>query len=86
MAIQLALEGLAMNRTWFKEWGWLYRPVSWQGWVGVFLTLAFCINVFVAVDRHSHSASDTLYGIFPFVVPAFGILGWVASKRSSKKP
>jgi hypothetical protein len=39
---------------------------------------------FLAVDRHSHSVSDTLYGIFPFFVPAFGILGWIASHTSSK--
>ena len=71
-----------MKTPWFKEWGWIYRPVAWLGWLSVALTLVFCVQVFVAVDRHSHSASDTLYGIFPFVVPAFGILGWVACKSS----
>jgi hypothetical protein len=44
--------------------------------------MVFCIQVFIAVDRYSHSASDTLYGIFPYFVPALGILGWVASKTS----
>jgi len=38
--------------------------------------------VFVAVDRHSHSASDTLYGIFPYVVPCLIVLYWIASKTS----
>jgi hypothetical protein len=71
-----------MQRPWFKDWGWVFRPVAWPGWLAVLLTLAFCIQVFVAVDRHSHSVSDTLYGIFPYVVPALGILGWVASKTS----
>ncbi|HXY13894.1 MAG TPA: hypothetical protein VEI26_05285 [Terriglobales bacterium] len=74
-----------MRALWFKSWGWIYRPVSWQGWVATVVTLLFCLQVFVAVDRHSHSVSDTLYGIFPYFVPAFGILGWVAS-RSSPKP
>ncbi len=37
-----------------------------------------------AVDRRSHSASDTFYGIFPFVVPALGIPGWIASKTTMK--
>ncbi|MGO8817164.1 MAG: hypothetical protein ACLQVG_21180 [Terriglobia bacterium] len=46
------------------------------------LTVVFCLQVFVAVDRHSHSVSDTFYGIFPYVVPALGILGWLASKTS----
>jgi drug/metabolite transporter (DMT)-like permease len=71
-----------MQHPWFKEWGWIYRPLAWPGWVAVLLTVMFCVQVFVAVDRHSHSASDTLYGIFPFVVPAFGVLLWVASKTS----
>jgi hypothetical protein len=75
-----------MKKPWFKPWGWIYLPIAWQGWVGVMLTLLFCAQVFIAVDRHSHSASDTLYGIFPFVVPALGILGWVASKTANIKP
>jgi hypothetical protein len=56
--------------------------VAWPGWLGVLLTVVFCVQVFIAVDRHSHSVSDTFYGIFPYVVPAFGILGWVAAKSS----
>jgi hypothetical protein len=34
----------------------------------------FCVQVFVAVDRQSHSVSDTLYGVFPYVVPALILL------------
>ena len=45
----------------FKRLGWVYRPVSWPGELVVLLALAFCLQVFLAVDRHSHSASDTLY-------------------------
>ncbi len=73
-----------MTRTWFRSWGWIYRPVSWQGWLLLSLVIAFCLQVFVAVDRHSHSASDTLYGIFPFFVAAFAVLGWVASHTSPR--
>jgi hypothetical protein len=73
-----------MKKPWFKECGWVYFPVSWQVWVCLALTLLFCVQVFVACDRRSHSVSDTLYGIFPFVVPAFGILLWIASKTSAK--
>ena len=56
--------------------------MAWPGWLAVLLTVVFCVQVFFAVDRHSHSVSDTFYGIFPYVVPAFGILGWVAAKSS----
>jgi len=71
-----------MKHPWFKEWGWIYRPVAWPGWLAVLLTMGFCGQVFLAVDRHSHSVSDTLYGIFPYIVPALGILGWIAAKTS----
>ncbi|MCA9937894.1 MAG: hypothetical protein KC418_04590 [Anaerolineales bacterium] len=69
-----------MKQSWFKAWGWVYRPVSWQGYVAALVALAFCVQVFVAVDSHSHSVSDTLYGVFPFVVCCFLLLNWLASK------
>ena len=73
-----------MKNFWFKPWGWVYRPIAWQGWVVSILVAVFCVQVFMAVDRKSHSVSDTLYGIFPFVVPALGIWGFVASRTSNK--
>ena len=71
-----------MSMIWFKPWGWIYRPVSWQGVLLLALTLLFCAQVFVAIDRNSHSVSDTFYGIFPYFVASLGILNWVASKSS----
>jgi len=70
------------HAAWFKSWGWIYQPISWQGFIACLVTLAFCIQVFIAVDHNSHSVSDTLYGIFPFVVPSLTLLYWVASKTS----
>ena len=74
-----------MKRPWFRTWGWLYRPVSVQGWIVVVLAGMFCVNVFLAVDRHSHSVSDTLYGIFPYFVPTFGVDGWIASRTDASR-
>ncbi len=71
-----------MSKQWFKEWRWIYLPVSSKGWLAVILIMAFCVNIFLAVDRHSHSASDTLYGIFPYWVPALGVLNWIAGRTS----
>jgi len=67
---------------WFKKWGWIYLPISWQGYLIVFLAVIFCFQIFVAVDRNSHSVSDTLYGIFPFVVPSFLVLYWIGQNSS----
>lgn len=72
------------KNTWFIAWGWIYRPVSWQGFVACLVALAFCVQVFIAVDRNSHSVSDTLYGIYPFVLPTLMLLYWVASKTSNR--
>ena len=72
-----------MRRVWFAPYGWLYRPVSWQGGLLVLMTMIFCIEAFIAVDRHSHSVSDTFFGVFPYVVPAFLLLNWIAAKSSN---
>ncbi len=71
-------------RPWFRPWGWIYRPVSVEGVLVVLIALAFSVQVFLAVDRHSHSASDTLYGVFPFVVPAWMIVNWIAGKTAGR--
>jgi hypothetical protein len=75
-----------MQRRWFVVWGWVYRPVTWQGAGLLLLAGVFCAQVSLAVDRHSHSASDTLDGIFPYVVPGLMLLNWVASKTSGEAP
>jgi hypothetical protein len=73
-----------MKHKWFREWGWLYYPISWQGLILLLLVLIFWVQVFLAIDRHSHSVSDTLYGIFPYYVPSFLLLLWMASKTSRR--
>lgn len=70
-------------RRWFQPMGWVYRPASVPGVVITALAFIFCAQVFVAVDRHAHSVSDTLYGVFPFIVPALMVLNWIASKTSA---
>ncbi len=71
-----------MRRSWFRPWGWIYLPVSVPGVILVAMAVVFCGQVFLAVDLHSHSVSDTLYGIFPYVVPCLMLLNWVASKTA----
>ena len=73
-----------MKTVWFKRIGWFYLPVSLPGGVITLAALAFCAQVFLAVDRHSHSASDTLYGIFPFFACAFLLLDWIAGRTCGK--
>jgi hypothetical protein len=69
--------------TWFRRIGWFPVPVSAAGAVVTLGALAFCAQVCVAVDRQSHSVSDTLYGVYPFIVPTLLLLDWVASRTSA---
>ena len=71
-----------MKRVWFRRFGWFYRPVSWQGIILVALVFVFCVQVFRAIDRHSHSVTDTLYNFFPYCTCCFLLLNWVASNTS----
>jgi hypothetical protein len=68
-----------MAQRWFAPWGWIYRPVSWQSIVLILLAGIFCVQVFVAIDRRSHSVSDTLIGFWPYGAPLAILWGWVAS-------
>lgn len=74
-----------MKIPWFKEWGLGYYPISAGGWVITALALIFCVHIFLAVDQHSHSVSDTLYGVFPYIVPTFLLWVWLASKTTQKE-
>lgn len=73
---------------WFKRWGWFYLPVSPPGFVVVGLAAAFTVQAFVAVDRRSHSVSDTLYGVFPYAACSFLLVNWLAARTcgADKEP
>ncbi len=71
-----------MKTKFFKRFGWFYAPVSVGGFLISLLAVVFCVTVFLAVDRHTHSVSDTLYGVFPFFVCTFLLLDWIASRTS----
>jgi len=71
-----------MKTWWFKRWRWIYRPVSRPGFLIMAALLLFCAQVFWAVDRKSHSVSDTLYGAFPFFACSFLLWDWIGSRTS----
>lgn len=60
--------------------GWFLLPCSVAGCLLYLLAAGFCVTVFIAVDRHSHSVSDTVYGIYPYFVTTFLLLDWIARK------
>jgi hypothetical protein len=74
-----------MKKIWFQKFGWFYLPVAIPGILATVLVLAFCVQVFLFIDSRSHSISDTLYGVFPYVAPALLLLDWLASRTSAKE-
>jgi hypothetical protein len=74
-----------MKNNWFKRLGWFHVPVSVPGAIATLVALAFCVQVFVAVDRRAHSVSDTLYGVFPYFACAFLLLNWLAANTDREK-
>ncbi len=73
-----------MKANWFKPLGWFYIPTSLLGAAVYLLAALFCVTVFQAVDRHSHSATDTLYGVFPFFACTFLLVDWVARRTTER--
>jgi uncharacterized membrane protein len=71
-----------MKTTWFKKIGWIYVPTSLIGAIITVIHIAFCVTVFIAIDKNSHSVTDTLYGIFPFFVCTGTVLFWIAGNTS----
>jgi hypothetical protein len=69
---------------WFKPVGMLFVPVSVMGWIVTALAITFCAQVFVFIDSHSHSVTDTLYGIFPFWGPTLLALAWIADRTGGR--
>jgi hypothetical protein len=60
--------------------------VSVPGAIVTVGALAFCVQVFWAIDRNSHSVTDTLYGVYPFIIPTLLLLDWVASRTTAREP
>lgn len=69
---------------WFKSAGMAFMPMSLAGWVLTAAAVAFCAQVFWAIDRHSHSVTDTLYGVFPFWAPTLLGLAWIADRTGGR--
>lgn len=71
-----------MAQAWFVRRGWFHLPITMAGAVVVLVAAAFCLNVFLAIDRQAHSVSDTVYGVFPFFACTFLLVDWIGGRTS----
>ena len=74
----------AVPAHWFKRFGWFYRPIHLFGWITSLAALAFVVQVFLAIDRQSHSVTDTLYHFYVYAAPTFLGLMWIAARTSAE--
>ena len=72
-----------MKASWFRQVGWFYVPISSAGFALSVAAALFCLTVFIAIDRRSHSATDTLYGVFPFFASTFLLMDWIGRRTSA---
>lgn len=70
---------------WFKQYGWIYLPVSAEGLIVTILAIVFMIPVCMAITRNGHSATDDLYKIFVYASCTAFWWKWIADKTSIKK-
>jgi hypothetical protein len=64
----------------FAAWGIIHRPTSVLGWLITIAAILFMAQVFLVIDDRSHSASDTLYGVFPYWGVTFLLWDWIARR------
>lgn len=72
-ALLLILQRRPASRSW--------RPASWQGWALVGAGMLAAVALFIVVDGNSHSASDTVIGLFP----AYSLLLAVAIRALQRR-
>jgi hypothetical protein len=60
----------------------IHLPSSGVGFLIDILLVLFLLTVVAAANRNSHSVSDMLYSIFPYVVTTFLLREWIAAKLS----
>lgn len=75
-----------MKLNWFTRKGIIYRPVSLIGWIILLISAACAIYLFIDIDRHSHSVSDTLINfLFNLLLIGTGytVIGYFTEARKT---
>ncbi len=62
-----------------------YREVAPAALLLALPVAIFAATCFIAIDRHSHSVSDTLYGIHPFWGTTFLLWDWLVRRLAEAK-
>lgn len=60
------------------------RTVPAIVWLAAIPATLFVAMCFVAIDRNSHSVSDTLIGVYPFAGVTFLLWDWLARRLGQR--
>jgi hypothetical protein len=74
-----------MEKLFFKKQGLLYIPVHMAGWLLILISVAACLWFFIAIDRNSHSASDSLIHFFVYATAVAFWFKWIADATSGEE-
>jgi hypothetical protein len=62
----------------------MIRTSQFVRWLLAVPAAAFVAMCFVAIDRHSHSASDTLTNLYPYAGVTFLLWDWMARRLDER--
>jgi len=74
-----------MRRSWFFRKGVFFIPASIIGWFIFLIAVSSVVYIFIDIDSHSHSVSDTLINfIFNCLIIGviYSVIGFFTSKKS----
>ncbi|MEO8398563.1 MAG: hypothetical protein ABI550_01980 [Ignavibacteriaceae bacterium] len=77
-----------MKLNWFKKIGIFYIPTSVIGGMILFVAIAYSVYLFIEIDSHSHSVSDTLINfVFKLLIigVVYFVIGVITSGKESEK-
>lgn len=76
-----------MRTKFFKRAGVFFIPVHIIGWLLALAACGYCIYLFIDIDSHSHSVSDTLIN-FVFnamiVVAVYSLIAFFTSRKEEE--
>ena len=84
----LTLKLISMKFPWFKRNGIFYIPSSLVGWIIFCGGVIYAIYSFIAIDRKSHSVSDTLinFVFMALIISAvYSLIAYITSRSSNVK-
>jgi hypothetical protein len=68
----------------FKKWKWIYLPISLSAYGILIAALLLIARIFMIVDMKSHSGSDTLINVFPWMWIIMATYLWIGSNNTQK--